>query len=116
MRLNIDTPQIQNNDLPPDLNKWFANATDQINTMFGNLVGDRVDVGNNGAAPPTVSVLGMTAESVITADIQSSTNVVQIVTVTAVAGGFDIVFDGDPGLNCVVNYQVSIQPWKAQGA
>ncbi len=117
MRLNIDTPQIQGNELPPDLNRWFSNIVDQINSMFGNVISERTDnIGGAGAGPISVVVAGLTAESIVTASIQSSTNAVEIQKVTATSTGFDILFSGDPGASCFVNYIAFISPWEAQGA
>lgn len=116
MRLNIDTPQVEGNDLPPDLNRWFTNLTDQINYMFGNVIADRTaDIGGSGAGPISVAVKGVTANSIVGAWIQSSTNAVSIQKVTATSSGFDILFSGDPGASCFVNYIVWILPWSAQG-
>lgn len=116
MRLNIDTPQVQGNSLPPELNRWFSNIVDQINTMFGNVIAEiTLDIGGGGAGPISVPVTGLTAASVITASIQSSSNAVAIEKVTATSTGFDILFDGDPGASCFVNYIAFISSWMAQG-
>lgn len=122
MRLNIDSPQIQNNDLPPELNRWFANITDQINQMFGNQIADRTPdlIGHTpawgtGAGPYSVPVINVLAESIVTASIQSSTNLVEIQKVTATVSGFDILFSGDPGASCIINYIIFTKSWAAQG-
>lgn len=116
VRLNIDTPQIQENELPPELNKWFSNIVDQLNSNFGNIIATRtVDIGGGGAGPISVAVPGMTAESIIIPSIQSSTNAVTIEKATATATGFDILFSGDPGVSAFINYVVFLQPWEAQG-
>ena len=120
MRLNIDTPPIQGNQLPAELNRWFSNIVDQVNFMFGNIVANRTsNLSGSGAGPYGVDVPGMTADSIITASIQTSTNAVNIVSVTARAlptTGFDILFSADPGLVCTVNYIAFISNWEAQGA
>lgn len=120
MRVNIDTPEVQTNEIPPDLNRWFTNIVDQINFMFGNVIAERSeDIGGAGAGPINIPVNGMTAESIVTASIQSSSNPVSIQKVTAKItagmGGFDILFDADPGASCFINYIVWIGPWEAQG-
>ncbi len=117
MRLNMDTPQIHGNQLPPDLNRWFTTLIDQLNTNFGNIIADlTIDIGNAGAGPISVAVPGLTADSIVTATIQSSTNSVSVNKVIATSTGFDILFSGDPGLNCIVNYIAFITNWQAQGA
>lgn len=116
MRLNIDTPQVQDNELSPDLNRWFTNIVDQINFMFGNIVADRTgNIGGAGAGPLSVAVAGMTANSIVIATIQASSNPVTVQKVTATSTGFDILLSGDPGANLTVNYTVFIAPWTAQG-
>ncbi len=117
MRLNIDTPQIQGNELPPELNKWFANIVDQINYMFGNIIATTVDVGNQGAGPISVIVPGMSASSLLIEPwYRSSTILVTILSATQTATGFDILFSGDPGLHAYVDYVAFLLPWEAQGA
>lgn len=116
MRLNLDNPMIFGNELPDDLNDWFTTVTDTFNTMFDNIVADRTaNIGGGGAGPISVAVPGMTAESIIIANIQSSSNPVIIQSVTATSTGFDIIFNGDPGASCFVNYTAFLQPWEAQG-
>lgn len=117
MRLNIDAPQIQQNDLPIELNKWFANIVDQINHMFGNVIADIHAIPNGGGAGPiSIAIPGMTAESVVTASIATSTNAVTIQKVTATATGFDVLFSGDPGNDTTLNYIAFLTNWAAQGA
>lgn len=62
------------------------------------------DIGGGGAGPLSVVVAGMTAASIIVGDIQSSSNPVTIQKITATGTGFDILFSGDPGASCFVNY------------
>lgn len=116
-RLNIDTPPIAGSPLSADLNRWFTNVTDQVNSMLGNVIADRtVDIGGGGAGPISVAVRGLAASSIVTANIHSSTNPVTIQKVTATGSGFDILFSSDPGASCFVNYNAFITPWAAQGA
>lgn len=116
MRISIDTPNIYGNELSPDLNRWFTNIVDQINSAFSNIISDRTaNLTGSGAGPYSVDVVGMTAASIITATIQTSTNPVSIVSVTAKDGGFDITFSADPGAVCTVNYMTYISNWAAQG-
>ncbi len=115
MRLSIDSPNTDDNQLPDELNKWLTNLTDDLNYIFNNMVAVRsVDVGNVGASI-SIDVLGMNIESIPVASIQSSTNPVSIQKVTARAGGFDILLDGDPGLSCFINYHIFLSPVEAQG-
>lgn len=121
-RLSIDTPQIQGNELDRDLNHWFTTTTDTLNTNFGNIIADRTpDIviqspsWGTGAGPYSVPVIGLLPESIVTANIQSSSNAVAVAKVTATALGFDILFTGDPGAHCFVNYIVFINNWAAQG-
>lgn len=116
-RPSFDTPQTENNDLPPDLNRWFSHIADQLNFTLGRIVADRTaNIGGSGAGPISVAVPGFSAETVVTASIQASSNPVSIQKATATATGFDILFSGDPGVNCTVNYIAFISPWVAQGA
>lgn len=62
------------------------------------------NIGGAGAGPISVAVTGLTAASIVTASIQASTNPVEVQKVTATGSGFDILFSGDPGATCTVNY------------
>lgn len=62
------------------------------------------NIGGAGAGPISVAVSGLTASSVVTASIQASSNAVEVQKVTATVTGFDILFSGDPGATCTVNY------------
>lgn len=62
------------------------------------------DIGGAGAGPISVVVAGLTASSIITATIASSSNAVGVAKCIGTATGFDITFTADPGAACVVNY------------
>jgi hypothetical protein len=62
------------------------------------------NIGGGGAGPISVAVSGLTAASIVTASIQASSNAVTIQKVTATSSGFDILFSGDPGATCTINY------------
>lgn len=62
------------------------------------------NIGGGGAGPISVVVAGVTAASIITGSIQASSNPVDIQKITATSTGFDILFSGDPGATCTVNY------------
>lgn len=62
------------------------------------------DIGGGGAGPISVVVDGLTAASVVVGTIESSSNSVQVQTMTATATGFDVTFSGDPGASCFLNY------------
>jgi hypothetical protein len=62
------------------------------------------NIGGAGAGPITVTAAGLTAASVVVANIETSTNAVEVQKVTAGSGNFDILFSGDPGATCTVNY------------
>lgn len=62
------------------------------------------DIGGAGAGPISVVVAGLTASSIITATIASSSNAVAVAKCIGTATGFDITFTADPGAACVVNY------------
>lgn len=62
------------------------------------------NIGGGGAGPISVVVAGVTAASIITGSIQASSNTVSVAKITATATGFDILFSGDPGATCTVNY------------
>ena len=116
MRLNIDTPQINDNEVPPELNRWFTNIVDVLNYMFGNIIADKTSVDTSGGAGPvTVDVQGMTTDSIVLAMIDNSDNAVSVQKVTAGSNGFDILFSADPGATCVINYVVFLSPFAAQG-
>lgn len=116
-RPNFDTPQIQDNELPFELNRWFTHITDQLNELVNKLVFDRTaNIGGAGAGPISVLVPGFTPETIVTGVINTSSNTVTIAKMTATTTGFDILFSGDPGAVCLVNYQASITPWMALGA
>jgi len=62
------------------------------------------NIGGGGAGPISVVVAGLTAASVVVGTIESSSNAVQVQTITATATGFDVTFTGDPGASCLLNY------------
>lgn len=113
----LDALQIQGVDLPPDFERGLTNLVDSLNeaidTIEGefsnNLSGRTADIGGGGAGPISVAVSGVTASSIVTASIQSSTNTVAVAKVTATATGFDILFTADPGASCFVNYQINVE-------
>lgn len=116
MRLSIDTPNVNENNIPADLNRWFTTLTDNLNYIFCNIVASRtVDIGSSGAGPLEVLVSGMTVDSIVIASIQSSTNAVEIQKVTAKALGFDILLSSDPGASCFINYVAFLSPVEAIG-
>lgn len=80
----------------------IATSAVQLNT---NIKANRTaNIGGAGAGPISVAVAGMTAASIITANIQASSNVVSVSKVTATSTGFDILFSADPGATATVNY------------
>lgn len=62
------------------------------------------NIGGAGAGPITVTVAGLTASSVVVATIATSSNAVSVAKAVAGTGNFDILFSGDPGATCTVNY------------
>lgn len=115
-RPSFDTPQIQNNELPADLNQWFTHISDQLNTTVGMIVADRTpNIGGGGAGPISVVVPGFTPDTVVVATVQSSSNPVSIVKANATTTGFDITFSGNPGASAFVNYIAFLSSWVAQG-
>ncbi len=73
--------------------------------VSANIKADRTaNIGGSGAGPLSVVVAGVTAASIITGSIQASSNPVEVQKITATATGFDILFSGDPGATCTVNY------------
>jgi hypothetical protein len=74
------------------------------------IAGKSADIGGGGAGPITIAVVGLTTSSVVSASIESSTNAVAVAKCTAGADEFDILFTGDPGAACIVNYIAFIVP------
>lgn len=73
--------------------------------VAANIKANRTaNIGGSGAGPISVVVAGVTAASIITGSIQASSNPVSVQKITATATGFDILFSGDPGATCTVNY------------
>lgn len=73
--------------------------------VSANIKANRTaNIGGGGAGPISVVVAGVTAASIITGSIQASSNPVNVQKITATATGFDILFSGDPGATCTVNY------------
>ena len=66
------------------------------------------NIGGGGAGPISVVVAGLTAASILNADINTSSNTVSVAKVTATATGFDILFSADPGATCLVDYQAFV--------
>ncbi len=62
------------------------------------------NIGGAGAGPITVTVAGLTAASVVVATVETSSNAVSVLNVTAGTGNFDVTFSGDPGASCTLNY------------
>jgi len=61
------------------------------------------DVGGAGATV-VVTQVGVVATSVVVVNIVSSTNPVEVQTVSPGTGDFTVVFTGDPGASCILNY------------
>ena len=73
--------------------------------VAANIKANRTaNIGGGGAGPISVVVAGVTAASIITGSIQASSNPVDVQKITATSTGFDILFSGDPGATCTVNY------------
>lgn len=79
-------------------------ATTNVQLKTQVVANRTANIGGGGAGPISVVVAGLTAASIVTASIQASSNPVEIQKVTATATGFDILFSGDPGATCTVNY------------
>lgn len=62
------------------------------------------NIGGAGAGPLTVVVAGLTANSVVVASVESSSNPASVIACTAGVGSFDITLSADPGASCLVNY------------
>lgn len=62
------------------------------------------NIGGAGAGPITVTVAGLTAASVVVATIATSSNTVSVAKAVAGTGNFDVLFSGDPGATCTLNY------------
>ena len=62
------------------------------------------NIGGAGAGPINVSVTGLVSTSVVDVNIVSSSNPVQVQTVTPASNQFAITFSGDPGANCIISY------------
>lgn len=87
-----------------DANAAAGRATLGAQEEANIIAATTADIGGGGAGPISVAVAGLTTASVVVATIESSSNAVQVQTVTATATGFDIVFSGDPGAACLVNF------------
>lgn len=87
-----------------DANAGAARATLGAQEAANIKAARTANIGGGGAGPISVVVAGLTANSIIVADIQASSNAVEIQKVTATVTGFDILFSGDPGATCTVNY------------
>jgi hypothetical protein len=84
----------------------IATSAVQLNT---NIKAVRsADIGGGGAGPITITQAGVVATSVIVANIVSSSNTVSITKVTPGTGNFTVLFSGDPGAACILNYIVFI--------
>lgn len=62
------------------------------------------NIGGAGAGPITVTVAGLTTASVVVATIATSSNIVSVSKAVAGTGNFDVLFSGDPGATCTLNY------------
>jgi hypothetical protein len=74
----------------------------QLNTNI--IAATTGNIGGAGAGPLTVSVVGLTAASVVVATLVSSANPVQVQICAAGVDGFDVTFSGDPGATAILNY------------
>lgn len=66
------------------------------------------NIGGAGAGPVTVTQAGVATTSIIVASMVSSSNPVEIITVTAGTGNFAVTFSGNPGASAIINYIVFI--------
>ena len=111
-------PQSWEKKLESDVWMWITNLPDIINGAFtqmensiNNMIASQsVDIGGAGAGPLAVSVLGLTADSIVEAVLISSSNAVSVVSVLPIIDGFNITFSGDPGASAIVGYTAFIAP------
>ena len=88
---------------------WLANLVDIFNSvavLIQNLsaITAQIDIGSHGAGPIDVALPGLTAASIVTASLISSTNPVSILTIVPGINKFSITFSADPGASAIIGY------------
>ncbi len=87
--------------------EWFSSvlvAQAALQLKANIKAGTTANIGGAGAGPLTVTVAGLTTASVVVASIATSSNTVSVAKAVAGTGNFDVLFSGDPGATCTLNY------------
>ncbi len=112
----IDTPDIDQTNFGPNMDRWLANTTDilnndltMLNTAFSAVFAiGKEDIGGGGAGPISVTVAGLEPSNYVGVTLFSSSNGVKITTVTVGSGSFSVEFSADPGASAIIAWQAFV--------
>jgi len=110
--IRLDTPPVKNESFSPDFKRWLTILTDNLNdtivtieSALSNIIAAQsTDIGGAGAGPIDVAVAGLTAASVVTVSIVSSSNPVSVIKVLPGVDKFSVTFSADPGASAIISY------------
>ena len=110
--IRLDTPPMQDEAFHPDFKRWLAVIVDNLNEVLeqlenetsNNIAAQTANIGGAGAGPIDVAVPGLTAASVVTASIVSSSNPVSIIAVLPGVDKFSVTFSANPGASAIISY------------
>lgn len=114
----VDTPPISYEQFTATFEQWLTNLVDilnisltQIEAFIQNIItAQTANIGGGGAGPIDVAVVGLTADSIVTANIVSSSNAVSILTILPGIDKFSVTFSANPGASAILSYTAYIQP------
>lgn len=103
----IDSADVDQTQFSDDMKRWLANLIDTINTNFTTLnealAITMVNAGGMGVTA-TIPLLYMVPGGTVTVNLLSSSNPVNVVTVTPGTNQFTVTFSADPGASAIIQY------------
>ena len=115
----VDSPILEQTQFGDDMKNWLTNFVDifnseinslekvvqTINNLFNYMIAvGTINLGGSGTTPPPVTVLGLTSNGFVVANLLSSTNPTTIVSVIPGANQFTVTFSADPGASAIISY------------
>ena len=105
---SIDVPPIQFEQFSSAFESWVTQLVDELNELPVRYIGKVDNAG--GSATVVISLKGVLETDIVFAQIESSTNAVNVQKVTPTLNTITILLSGDPGASTVLSYEVSRIP------